>query len=167
MDISNIFVHFILSLVLLLSDFAESDDPRFVPKAEREQPVLIDFGTTGQHHDQGKDIVAMLRLRGLAERLSSRIETTRAEIFNALGALDSRGRLPDQVRFVQIQTEDNTRGLVIWTSNGFYVSLKFVLLLHLVVLAVLGLLCLPRSEQKQTSTTESQMQIISSKSIEV
>ncbi|KAL1373751.1 hypothetical protein pipiens_018474 [Culex pipiens pipiens] len=108
----------------------------------------------------------MLRLRGLAERLGSQIETTQAEIFNALGALDSRGRSPDQVRFVQIQTEDNTRGLVIWTSNGFYVSLKFVLLLHLVVLAVLGLLWLPRSEQKQTST-ESQMQIISSKSIEV
>lgn len=74
--------------------------------------MLIDFGTTGQHHDQGKDIVAMLRLRGLAERLSSQIETTQAEIFNALGALDSRGRLADQVRFVQIQTEDNTRGLV-------------------------------------------------------
>ncbi|KAL1394276.1 hypothetical protein pipiens_012072 [Culex pipiens pipiens] len=110
----------------------------------------------------------MLRLRGLAERLSSQIETTQAEIFNALGALDSRARMPEQVRFVQIETEDNTRGLVIWTSNGFYVSLKFVLLLHLVVLAVLGLLCLPRSEQKQTSTTtESQMQIISSKKVEV
>ncbi|XP_039446466.1 uncharacterized protein LOC120425912 [Culex pipiens pallens] len=166
MEIISISVHFIFLLVLLLSDFAGSDDPRFVPKSEREQPVLIDFGTTG-HHQQGKDIVAMLRLRGLAERLGSQIETTQAEIFNALGALDSRGSPPDQVRFVQIQTEDNTRGLVIWTSNGFYVSLKFVLLLHLVVLTVLGLLCLARSEQKQTVTTESQMQIISSKSIEV
>ncbi|XP_065078404.1 uncharacterized protein LOC135701514 [Ochlerotatus camptorhynchus] len=102
-----------------------------------------------------RNMTVLERMRSCMDRLDGHIESSQVVIHTLLKQLNVEAVFSgtgdddnddDVVKLVQIQTADD-RGMLIWTTNGFYVSLSFILFLHLVVLIVFGVitLCLSKS----------------------
>ncbi|XP_062551492.1 uncharacterized protein LOC134216657 [Armigeres subalbatus] len=95
------------------------------------------------------DLTTLQRIRGCMDRLDGSIESSQIIIETLLQQLnlgDPRWwNVKDgdatTVQLVRIQTADD-RGLLIWTSNGFYISLSFILFLHLIILIIFGIITL-------------------------
>nr|XP_029715221.1 uncharacterized protein LOC115258903 [Aedes albopictus] len=102
------------------------------------------------------------RIRSCMGRLDDSIEssqvmiTTLLQQLNHLAVESSPSRPAEDgeatsVQFVRIQTAGD-RGMLIWTSNGYYISLSFILFLHLMILFVFGLISLCFSKPSAASS---------------
>ncbi|EJY57356.1 AAEL017069-PA [Aedes aegypti] len=107
-----------------------------------------------EDHQQQNLSLLKQRIQTCMDRLDGNIESSQVLIHTLLQQLNlgdpRRTSVVEDaeatVQLVRIQTTDD-RGMLIWTSNGFYISLSFILFLHLMILIVFGLisLCLSKT----------------------
>ncbi|XP_062710639.1 uncharacterized protein LOC115258903 [Aedes albopictus] len=125
---------------------------------DEEQTNSLSANDAQQYH-----IPSLLtqRIRSCMDRLDGSIESSQVMItalvqqLNHLAVESSPDRPAEDgeatsVQFVRIQTTDD-RGMLIWTSNGYYISLSFILFLHLMILFVFGLISLCFSKPSAAS----------------